>query len=139
MIMSQNWSVIKSEIATFRDYVKKLPPAAEAKASFCYLLTKDEIDRLLALKGAGTSLDGVRIYLGGETIEGHLVPTVHVVACEKDGHQYNDYNVPESMPHVAMAAETGIVPLTDATATSGSTADLKPCPTFCSGTNILTS
>lgn len=141
--MSDNWSVIKQEVSTYRDYVKKLPKKAEEKARYCFLLKKEEIDRLLGLKGNGELLGGVRIYLGGEMIDGHLVPTVHVVACEKDGEQYNDFNVPSSMPDVAMAVETGVKPLAFAAATSGtgkgSTGGTVPCPDFCSSTNILNS
>ena len=145
--MSDNWSVIKQEVSTYRDYVKKLPKKAADKARYCYLLKREEIDRLLSLKGNGELLGGVRIYLGGEMIDGHLVANVHVVACEKDGDQYNDYNVPTSMPPVAMATETGVKPLAFATATTapstgtgkGSTGGTVPCPDFCSGTNILNS
>lgn len=145
--MSDNWSVIREEVHTFRNYVKRLPPKAEEKAHFCYLLKKEEIDRLLNLKGDGTQLDGVRMYIGGNMIDGHLVPTVHVVVCEKDGDQYNDYNVPSSLPHdVAMAAETGLAPMALKAATSssdggsgGSTGGTAPCPATCSGTNILNS
>jgi hypothetical protein len=147
--MSDNWSVIKHEVSTYREYVSKLPKKAAAKASYCYLLSKEEIDRLLGLKGDGTLLHGVRIYLGGEMIDHHLIPTVHVVACEKDGDNYNDYNVPTSMPPVAMATETGVKPLAFAasakTATAsadggtGDTGKLRPCPNFCSGSNILNS
>jgi len=143
--MSENWSVIREEVHTYRNYVKRLPAEAAKKASYCYLLTKEEIDRLLSLKGDGQTLDGLRIYLGGNIIDGHLVPNVHVVACEKDGGQYNDYDVPGELPQVALGVETGVKPLTFMAATSGgtggstSTADLPPCPTFCSGKNILNS
>ena len=149
--MSDNWSVIKQEVSTYRDYVKKLTPKAAAKASYCFLLSKHEIDRLLNLKGDGTLLHGIRIYLGAETIEHQMVATVHVVACEKDGDQYNDYNVPTSLPHVAMAVEPGVKPLAfsattaDSTTTTtpppgpGDTGLLRPCPNFCSASNILNS
>jgi len=130
--MSENWSIIKEEVSTYRNYVEKLPEKAKEAAKYCFLLTKVEIDRLLALKGAGHPLDGVRIYLGGNLIEGHLVPTVHVVAVEKDGTQYNDYNVPTEMPAAAHAM-AAVVPA----AGGSSTADLPPCPVYCSKTNIL--
>ena len=134
--MSDNWSVIKQEVSTYRKYVAGLPKAASATASYCFLLTKEEIDRLLALKGTdGTPLDGVRIYLGGNQIDGHLVPTVHVVAVEKDGSVYNDFNVPKEMP-----ATTNAAGMIGASAPgTGSTGNLPPCPNFCSGSNILNS
>lgn len=141
--MSDNWSVIRSEVHTFRNYVKQLPPKATAAAHFCYLLKKEEIDRLLSLKGDGTSLDGIRIYLGGNMIDGHLVPTVHVVVCEKKGDQYNDYNVPATMPAPAKTAAPTLMAAATASGTggtgSGSTGGTAPCPATCSGTNILNS
>lgn len=147
--MSENWSVIKQDVQTFRSYVKRLPAAAMKRAAYCYLLKKEEIDRLLSLRGEGQPLDGIRIYLGANMVEGHLVPNVHVVVCEKDGNDYNDYNVPGELPHVALGVETGVKPLAfAASATStdpssgsgGSTGTTAPCPTFCGGkSNILNS
>lgn len=145
--MSENWSVIKEQVHTYRNYVKRLPAEAAKKASYCYLLTKEEIDRLLSLAGKDTSLDGIRIYLGGEMIDGHLVANAHVVACKKDGDSYNDYNVPGSLPDVALGAEKGVKPLAFAATTTtsgidggdGGTGTLKPCPAFCSSNNILNS
>jgi len=143
--MSDNWKVIREEVHTYRNYVKRLPESAKKKASYCYLLKKEEIDRLLSLRENGELLDGVRIYLGGEIIEGHLVSSVHVVAVEKDGHQYNDYGVPGDLPQVAMAVEPGIKPLTfaatadDTDSGKSSTGVTAPCPAFCSKTNILNS
>jgi hypothetical protein len=136
--MSDNWNAIRQEVHTYRNYVHKLPEPAAKKASYCYLLTKEEIDRLLNLKGDGHLLHGIRIYLGAEMIEGHMVPNVHIVACDKDGDQYNDYAVPGGVPHVAMAAETGLNPLM-ADSTKTSTGGTVPCPNFCSGSNILNS
>jgi hypothetical protein len=133
--MSDNWSVIKHEVSTYRDYVKKLPANAAAAASYCFLLTKEEIDRLLTLKGKEDTLDGVRIYLGGKLVDGHLIPTVHVVAVEKEGEQYNDYNVPKVLASGAAAPTT-----TTAPAGGGSTGSTFPCPSICSGgQNILNS
>lgn len=132
--MSDNWSVIKEEVSTYRSYVKKLPRKAADKASFCFLLTKEEMDRLLSLNGDG-GLHAVRIYLGGEMIEGHLVPTVHVVACQKDGKQYNDFNVPKTL---ADAPVKQMQFAKAATTTGGdSTGILPPCPAACSNQNIL--
>jgi hypothetical protein len=134
--MSDDWSVIKQEVSTYRKYVAGLPKVAADAASYCFLLTKEEIDRLLALRGHdGTPLDGVRIYLAGKKMEGHLVPTVHVVAVEKEGEVYNDFNVPKEMP-----ATTKVPGTFGASAPgTGSTGNLPPCPNFCSGKNILNS
>jgi len=144
--MSENWSVIKEEVHTYRSYVKRLPAAAIKKASYSYLLKKEEIERLLSLKGEGQSLDGIRIYLGANMVEGHLVANVHVIACEKDGNDYNDYNVPGALPHVAVGVETGVKPLAFAAATAGTgsgnggnTGTTAPCPDFCGKQNILNS
>jgi len=148
--MSDNWSVVRTDVHTFREYVKRLPDTAHKKASYCYLITRQEIERLLALKGKGHSLDGLRIYLGAEMVEGHLVPNVHVVACEHDGTFYNDFNVPVNMPPTHNVADTTIKPMAFAAAAtttgdsgsgtgSGSTGVTAPCPNFCGKTNILNS
>ena len=143
--MSDNWSIIKEEVHTYRNYVKHLPADAAKQAFYSYLLSKEEFERLLSLKGDGQQLDGVRIYVGAKMIDGHIVPTVHVVACIKEDGQYNDYNVPSDLPHVAMAAETGVKPLAFAAAATttdggdGSTGKLPPCPDLCGKQNILNS
>jgi hypothetical protein len=131
--MSDNWNLIKNEVDAYRNYVKNLPERAAAAAPYCFLLTKEEIDRLLALRGNGIPLDGVRIYLAGNEIDGILVPKVYVVAVEKEGPLYNDYNVPKQVseagetPEVFGASPDG----------GGSTGSTVPCPNFCSQQNIL--
>jgi hypothetical protein len=132
--MAENWSLITKEVSAHRTYVKNLTPGAAAEAKFCYLLSTTEFNRLLALKGDGTQLDGVRIYLGAKEIDGQMVPTVHVVAVEKEGETYNDYNVPKQMPEAAEGVE-----LFGAAPGPGSSADLPPCPAVCGGQNILNS
>lgn len=132
--MADNWSTIKKEVSTYRDYVKNLPADAAAEAKFCYLLSKDEINRLLGQKGDGTTLDGIRIYLGANEIEGKLVPTIHAVAVEKSGAAFNDYNVPKAMPEAGHAPS-----LFGAAPGTGSTGNLPPCPSICSDNNILNS
>ena len=133
--MSDNWNRIKQEVGTYRKYVADLPADAKAAASYCFLLTHEEINRLLALRGNGKNLDGVRIYLGGKEVGGSFIPTVHVVAVEKDADGYNDYNVPKELPAVAENAG-----LFGASAPgTGSTGTLPPCPDFCSKPNILNS
>ncbi|HWB24230.1 MAG TPA: hypothetical protein VG738_02070 [Chitinophagaceae bacterium] len=141
--MSDNWSLIHQEVHTFRDYVSKLPKDAQEKAHYCYLLTREEFHRLMQLKGDGTALNGVRIYLGGEMVDGHLVPTIHVIPVEKEGTQYNDYGVPATVPPPSSGTTTSGVramafSATSDTTTSG-TGSTAPCPATCSGTNILNS
>lgn len=136
--MSDNWSVIRTDVQTFREYVKRLPAEANKQASYCYLLKKEEIERLLGLKGKGHTLDGLRIYLGGTMVDGHLIPNIHVVACEHDGELYNDFNVPARMPDATTAK-----PLAFAAAAPGSgdtaTGGTFPCPVYCGKSNILNS
>ncbi|HVX50362.1 MAG TPA: hypothetical protein VHB48_09395 [Chitinophagaceae bacterium] len=146
--MSDNWNLIRAEVHAFRDYVHKLPPAAKAKAHYCYLLKKEEFKRLMDLKSDGTELDGVRIYLGAEMIDGHMVPTIHVIPVEKEGEQYNDYGVPPAAPAAKASSTDSAVKVMafSATATStdsggggSTTGGTYPCPNFCSGQNILNS
>lgn len=134
--MSDNWNLIKQEVGTYRNYVKGLPHAAQSAASYCFLLTKEEFERMLALKGHGTLLDGVRIYLSAKEIEGHLVPSIVVVAVEKDGGSYNDYGVPKETPPTAAAP---MMASAAAPAGGGSTGNLPPCPNICSDNNVFNS
>jgi hypothetical protein len=62
--MSTNWSKVKKQIKTLREYLKQIPQ--QEKIPHACLITKEEIDRLLAQKGDGSSLDGLRIYMGAE-------------------------------------------------------------------------
>ena len=56
-------------------------------------------------------------------VEGNMVPTVHVVACEKDASSpdlMNDYNIGDTVPGSATLV-----------------ADTHPCPIYCGKSNIL--
>jgi hypothetical protein len=130
--MSTNWHHVKKQVGAYRKHVKGFSPDAQAAAKYSFVITKEEIDRLLAQK-EGHTLDGLRIFLGGHEIDGHLVPTIHIIAVE--GSDFHDYNVPTSLPE-----ETEAEPmLTAAAATGGgSTGGNYPCPPTCNGSNILT-
>lgn len=135
--MANNWKKTKEEIKTFRHYVEKLPAKAKEEAAYCYLITKEEIHRLLNQKGDGERLDGIRVYLGGQTIEGSMVPNIHVVACEKDGDgQYHDYNIGKEAPDATAANELSASLAKSSQVLLG---DTRPCPTWCSQTNFLNS
>ncbi|MEO8116644.1 MAG: hypothetical protein ABI653_03275 [Bacteroidota bacterium] len=105
------------QINNMKNYLDSLPPAVNLKKAYCFMITRDEINALLNQKNNGQLLDGLRIYLGANMIEGHAVPNIHVIACEKDeANIYNDFE-PESngllkndLPLVAQG---------------------KPCPTAC--------
>jgi len=129
--MSDNWKHVKQEVDAHRNSIKKMSPAAAEEAKYSFLLTKKEIDRVLALKGPGTSLDGLRIFLGAKEIDNHLVHTIHVVAVENQGGHYADYNVPTSL------SETDAEQENTEPAGGGSTCGTVPCPPTCNGGNIL--
>ncbi|HEY6976973.1 MAG TPA: hypothetical protein VH396_11840 [Chitinophagaceae bacterium] len=127
--MTNEWKKTKREVGLFRQYVDDLPASAKSKASYCYLITREEINRLLDQKGNGDSLDGIRIYLGAEMIDNAMVPNVHVVACEKDGDGgYHDYNIGNEIP------DNNELTAISAPAMLGKT---RPCPTWCSQLNFL--
>ena len=78
---------------------------------------------MLKQKDANSLLDGIRIYFGANMVEGNMVPTVHVVACEKDASSpdlMNDYNIGDTVPGSATLV-----------------ADTHPCPIYCGKSNIL--
>src|SRR6476646_10407568 len=97
--MANEWKKTKREVGLFRRYVDDLPASAKSKAAYCYLITREEINKLLDQKGKGDSLDGIRIYLGAEMIDNAMVPNIHVVACEKDSAGgYHDYDIGDEIP-----------------------------------------
>ncbi len=117
-----------SQINTMKNYLDSLPPAINANKAYCFMITKEEINSLLSQKNNGQMLDGLRIYLGANMVEGHAVPNIHVIACEKDEQNvYNDY---ENESLRAFAKEQGKknLPLV---------VHGKPCPTFCDGRNLF--
>jgi hypothetical protein len=122
--MSTKWHEVKQQISTFRKYVQSLSPAAKKEASYCYLITAEEIKKLLSQCGDGSDLHGLRFYIGAKMIDKSMVPVLHVVACQRDGNNnYNDYNVPDTI-----SEESAKMPLLGST---------QPCPTYCSQTNAL--
>ena len=129
--MSDNWITVKEEINAYRTHVKGLPQSAKEKAKHSFLITKDELDKLLALKGEGASLDGIRIHLGAHSVDGHIVPTVHVIAVEKDGSFYHDYGVPEEKPEPVETTTKLSFAADDATVSKFKAADMVPCPPTC--------
>jgi hypothetical protein len=89
----------KQEIQDFQTYLGQTGITPE-EAPSCYLITREEIDKLLSQK-EGASLDGLRIYVGVKKDGDKVIPTVHVVACEKEGEVYNDFQKEEITPLLA--------------------------------------
>ena len=129
--MSTNWSKVKKQIKTLREYLKQIPQ--QGKIQHACLITKEEIERLLSQKGDGSSLDGLRIYMGAEKKGEYIQPVIAaIVACEKDGEdKYHDYDVPEK--NLKTLTLTGTEDGNQLLAV-GKTL---PCPDWCSKTNIL--
>ncbi|HRI19644.1 MAG TPA: hypothetical protein PLA68_01765 [Panacibacter sp.] len=129
--MTADWKKVKQQVATFRDHSKDLPTAAGKKAIHSILFTKEEIEKLLNQKNDGHQLDGIRVYLGGEMIDGHMVTTMHAIACEKDTNDnYHDYKIDEQLLAGDTAALSAAMPLLG---------EGMPCPPQCSKTNFLNS
>lgn len=129
--MTADWKKVKQQVATFRSHTKNLPSGAGEKAIHSILFSKAEIEKLLAQKNDGSQLDGIRVYLGGEMVDGHMVTTIHAIACEKDlNGDYHDYKIEEQLPGDDAAALSAAMPLLGGG---------MPCPPQCSKTNFLNS
>ncbi len=130
--MSTNWTKVKKQIKTLREYLKQIPQ--QEKIPHACLITKEEIDRLLSQKGDGTSLDGLRIYIGAEKKGDLILPVIAaVVACEKESDdKYHDYNVPEKNLKTLTLKGTENGKLL-------AVGETRPCPTWCSQPNLLNS
>lgn len=129
--MANDWKKVKNEVDAFKTHAKKFSEAAAAKTVHSVLFTKEEIEKLLNQKGDGSQLDGIRIYLGGENVDGHMVPSIHAIAAEKDEHgNFHDFSIEENMPDGDGEKLAAIMPM----ATSG-----VPCPPQCSKKNFLNS
>ncbi len=121
----ENFSAIKSRIKNFKNYLATLSPAARKKASPCFLIKREDIQKLLQQREDGQLLDGIRIYLGAEMIDNKIVPTLHALACHKSAEeQYIDFNVPEKEEDLGNCRLPLVV-------------DGLPCPKFCSKSNVL--
>ncbi len=128
--MTNDWNKVKQQVAAFRKYINDLPSATGSKASYCYMVTREEIEKLMNQRNDGSKLDGVRIYIGADIINGHIIPNVHVVACEKDGNaDYHDYKITAQLPS-DIAMQNSSMPLL---------AEGRPCPVWCSKQNFLNS
>jgi hypothetical protein len=128
--MSTNWTQVKKQIKTLREYLRQTP-TTKKKQHAC-LITIEEIERLLSQKNDGSKLDGLRIYLGAEKDGDYILPTIAaIVACEKDtGDNYHDFNVPEkNLKTLTMTGTENGALL--------SVGKAYPCPDWCSKSNIL--
>lgn len=120
--MTNDWNKVKEQVAAFRKHTKNLPESVRPIHSV--LFTKEEIEKLLNQKNDGSQLDGIRVYLGAEHVDGHMVTTMHAVACEKtsDG-SYHDYKIEEHLPSAEDVAISAAAPLLGGGI---------PCPPQCS-------
>lgn len=123
------WQEAIDKVKAFRNYVKSLTGPARDAAKYAYMIKAEDIELLLNQKGDGTKLNGIRVYIGAETIEGKVVPSLYMVAVEKDAEgTYNDYNVPDNSDSLTSSKAT--LPLLGVT---------HPCPVYCGKTDILNS
>ena len=109
--MTTDWKKVTEQLAAHRNHSKNLPDGAKPLHSM--LFTKDEIEKLLNQKKDGTQLDGIRVYLGADNVDGHhIVTTMHAVACEKtaDG-DFTDFKIEEHLPSADAIALTAAAPL----------------------------
>ncbi|CAN5633575.1 hypothetical protein BH10BAC2_BH10BAC2_14230 [soil metagenome] len=122
------WQEAIDRVKAFRNYVKGLTGPAKDAAKYAYMIKTEDIELLLNQKGGGVKLNGIRVYIGVENIEGSVVPSLYIVAVEKDTEdKYNDYNVPDNSTSLTTTATLPLLGVTH------------PCPVYCSKTDILNS
>src|SRR5678816_153689 len=114
------WQVAIEQCANYRKYLDGLSIEPDAKTK-AYLIDKADIQKLLAQNDG--RLDAIRVYIGHEIIKDQPVVRLHMVACTKDGEQYNDWKIPSGEE---LETQTQLV-------------NGRPCPTQCSTANSLNS
>jgi len=114
------WEVAIEQCANYRKYLDGLSIEADAKTK-AYLIDKADIQKLLEQNGG---FKAIRIYIGHEIIKEQSVVRLHMVACTKDGEQYNDWEIPSGK---------------ELQETSTQLVNGRPCPTQCSSANSLNS
>ena len=128
--MTNDWNKVKQQVAAFRKYVNDLPVSAKDKSAYCYMVTKEEVAKLLNQRNDVSLLDGISIYFGANNIDGQMVPNIHIIACEKDANgDYHDYRLSNELPADA-ATISNSMPLL---------AEGRPCPVWCGKQNFLNS
>ena len=122
------WQEAIDKVKAFRNYVKNLTGPAKDAARYAFMIKTEDIDELLNQRGDGTKLDGIRVYIGVEMIEGNAIPSLYMVAVQKDDTdgKYNDYNLPISSTDISSFT----MPLLGST---------HPCPVYCSKSDVLNS
>jgi len=114
------WQVAIEQCANYRKYLDGLSIEGEAKTK-AYLIDKADIQKLLDQNGG---LEAIRIYIGHEIIKDQSVVRLQMVACTKDGEQFNDWEIPSGK---------------ELQETSTLLVNGRPCPVQCSSPNSLNS
>ena len=110
------WEIAIEQCTNYRKYLDGLSIEPDAKTK-AYLIDKADIQKLLA---QNDHLDAVRIYIGHEIIKDQPVVRLHMVACTKDGEQYNDWKIPSG----------------EELETQTLLGNGRPCPTQCSSNSL---
>ena len=126
------WQEAIDKVKAFRNYVKNLTGPAKDAAKYAFMITTEDIDELLNQRGDGIKLDGIRVYIGVETIDGNVIPSLYMIAVQKDDvdGKYNDYNLPANGRSSAEIVASVTMPLLGKT---------HPCPVYCSKSDVLNS
>lgn len=128
------WPVAIQQTQEYRNYLNALSVAEELKTK-SYLITRESIDELLSQNGE--ELDGIRIYIGQETIDGErlirLVPVAAKKIVENGIEVYEDYITPD--PNVNATADSGDDP--PPPPDPDNIGNQRPCPYECAPPNPL--
>lgn len=123
------WPEAVNETQEYRNYLKSLKVNEDLKTK-SYLITREEIERLLSQNGE--HLDGIRVYIGEETIDGERLIRLVTVAAKKIKEQdveiYEDY-----ITYLPQSLGDG----DDQHPDPGNLGFLRPCPHECAPPNLL--
>jgi hypothetical protein len=120
-VQSSPWEVAIEQCSNYRKYLDGITIEPEAKTK-AYLIDKAAIQQLLAQNDG--RLDAIRVYIGHEIIKDQAVVRLHMVACTKDGEQFNDWKIPSDKEFLETETQLG---------------STRPCPVQCSSPNSLNS
>lgn len=132
-----SWKEAIRQTTEYRDYLKPLTVNEELK-TLAYLITKESLDKLLTQNGQ--SLDGIRIYIGQDTINGdrliRLVPVATKRIVVNGIEVYDDYITYGGEPKKFTSGSSGEFP-PDPEPDPDNFPEERPCPNECSPPNPL--
>lgn len=129
--MPNEWKQARMQIKAFKNYYDSLPQVSKTVAARSYVITKEQIEALMGQHGNGSTLNGLRIYIGLDNTGGQHFPVLHIVASQLVNSSFDDFGIPDSGLDLETDPENTII------ASMPLKAGLFPCPTTCGKQNVL--